>query len=193
MTPKELYKSATDNEIIVLIAKGDYLAFEELYDRYFDKIMIYGLKISSKKELIKDSIQDLFLDFWKNRLQLRPLNVKAYIYRAFRNKLLKRIDQNDKLTVVPLTEEISLSQIPDYLSRHEDLIKTTLEDLTESLTTNQREAIYLKYRDNLSNSEIAQVLNVNYQSTSNLIHRALKRIRIKISQKLKFHNKSNTG
>jgi RNA polymerase sigma factor (sigma-70 family) len=52
-------------------------------------------------------------------------------------------------------------------------LKTKLEQLPER----QREVIHLRYFQNLKNEEIADIINVNYQSVSNLLHRAVKNLK----------------
>lgn len=41
------------------------------------------------------------------------------------------------------------------------------------LTKRQKEAVFLKFENGLSNTEIAQVMDVNKQSVYNYIHRAI--------------------
>ena len=52
-----------------------------------------------------------------------------------------------------------------------------LRQLVQSLPDRQKEVIHLRFFMNLKNEEIAEVLNINYQSVSNLLVRALKKIK----------------
>ena len=47
----------------------------------------------------------------------------------------------------------------------------------ESLSDRQREAIYLKYTNDFSYEEIAEILNIDVASSRTLIYRSIKKIR----------------
>ena len=44
---------------------GDLDAFGEIYEEYIDLMYDYGSKITQDKDLVKDCIQDLFVDLYK--------------------------------------------------------------------------------------------------------------------------------
>jgi RNA polymerase sigma factor (sigma-70 family) len=55
-----------------------------------------------------------------------------------------------------------------------------VEQLNKSinqLSDRQKEAIYLRYHQGLTVDQVAEVLNLNYQSTKNLLHRAIHQLR----------------
>jgi RNA polymerase sigma factor (sigma-70 family) len=55
-----------------------------------------------------------------------------------------------------------------------------VEQLNKSinqLSDRQKEAIYLRYHQGLTVEQVAEVLNLNYQSTKNLLHRAILQLR----------------
>jgi RNA polymerase sigma factor (sigma-70 family) len=52
-----------------------------------------------------------------------------------------------------------------------------LQSELDKLTKRQREAIFLRFTQNLSYEEIANIMAINYRSVVNLIHEAIKAIR----------------
>ena len=79
------YQTKEDAELWVLLIKGDKLALEIMYRRYFPHLLNYGHTISTNEELIKDCIQDLFVNVFNNS-KFRPIDhVKSYLYTALRN------------------------------------------------------------------------------------------------------------
>lgn len=56
--------------VLFRFKSGDRLAFEEIYSEYVDTLFAYGSKITNNKELIQDSIQDLFIDMYKYKINL---------------------------------------------------------------------------------------------------------------------------
>ena len=85
------YQTKEDAELWVLLIKGDKLALEIMYRRYFPHLLNYGHTISTNEELIKDCIQDLFVNVFNNS-KFRPIDhVKSYLYTALRNNLVYKM------------------------------------------------------------------------------------------------------
>lgn len=53
-----------------LLVKGDQKALEILYQRYYSLLLNYGLKCSTDRELVKDCIQDLFINLYKTIISM---------------------------------------------------------------------------------------------------------------------------
>lgn len=51
----------TDIELWTRILKGDKVAFEELYHRYYSPLFGYALRLNFDEETIKDCLQDMFV------------------------------------------------------------------------------------------------------------------------------------
>jgi len=100
---------------------------------------------------------------------------------AFRNRLfflLKKDSHTQEITekdTVDLREkdfeELWIEKEED--TEKQDLVKRLLSELNE----NQREAIYHRFVEGLSCEEIATLMNMNYQSAKNLIHRSIKKLK----------------
>ena len=71
---------------------GDKEAFANLYHRYFKILIESSLRISHDKDMIKDCIHDLFVELWKNKLNLGiPRSVKAYLYISIQRKIIRQV------------------------------------------------------------------------------------------------------
>lgn len=69
--------------------KGETAAFEEVYRRYYSLLYSYGIRMVGDRELVADTIQNLFVKLILNCRNLHYTdNVKAYLLCSFRNKLL---------------------------------------------------------------------------------------------------------
>jgi RNA polymerase sigma factor (sigma-70 family) len=70
---------------------------------------------------------------------------------------------------------------PDEPDTEDDWImivkKRKLQKSMESLTSRQREAIYLRFTKEMSLDEICLLLDLNNQSARNLIHRSIEKLR----------------
>src|SRR5690606_21215281 len=69
---------------------GNKKALESIYRSYINDLINYGYKITPDADLIKDAIQDLFIELWKSRENLcNVIEPKFYLFKALRNKLYR--------------------------------------------------------------------------------------------------------
>jgi len=159
---------------------GDRAAFEFLYHNHIQHLLAYGAKITRNRNLVQDSIQDLFVELWESRENLAMVqSAKHYLLKSLRYKIIRQL-QTDQ------TEAFDEVQSPIQYENAESewvLVETTLinakhlEMAFDQLPKRQREAIYLRYFQELNNEEVAQVMGVNYQSACKFIYTALKTLR----------------
>lgn len=182
------FPQKSDKELWNLLRKGNKAAFSLLYKRHIQILFNFGLKLTSDREIIKDTLQELFTEFWNKQATLAEVEyVKVYLIKAFRYKLLRAISKANKTTIYNL--EDLLKDMPEEEIIENELAlerKKLLKERLELLPERQREVIYLRYFQNLKNDEIATIINVNYQSVSNILYRGLKNL------KKKFKNKTTT-
>jgi len=171
------------------INKADRKAFEHIYQKYASSLFVYGLRYTSDKEVIKDHIQDVFIKTYDNRHQLKVTdNIGSYLFVSLKHSLLnhfrdKKIQVEISDCELYLTNECSTEEkfIEDEAN---ELRKIKADTILASLSVRQREAMYYKFIENKKHEEIAQIMDMNYQSVSNLIQRAIGYIKKKYSNEL---------
>jgi RNA polymerase sigma factor (sigma-70 family) len=165
---------------------GEKTAMKKLYEDNVEMLYSYGKRIVHDDELIYDAIHDIFVKLWDQRNKLnKPTSIKGYLVTVLRNHIIDGIRKNktsyvDESSKVFESGEESIEFIM-INKRDEDDQASLLASSIESLTANQKEIIYLKYQKELSYEEIAQILNINYQSVRNLAHRAITELRKKMT------------
>ena len=174
-----LQKNKTDEVLWNLFQNGSKKAFEEIYRRNIQMLFHFGTRITSDHSLVKDSIQELFIDLWRRRKPGHEVRqVKVYLIKSFRYKLQRVISKaGSQKTITP--EEL-YEQLVDESHDEEERVeqrRMQLQKSLERLSPRQREVVYLRYFQNLSNREIAEILGINYQSVSNILMRALTKMR----------------
>lgn len=171
-----------DADLLMLFIKGDKEAFADIYNKYVDDLFSYGISLGFDRETVKDAIQDSFFKFYTNRKQLKGVNqLKFYLLRMLKNRLLDIYKSGSKNSTLE-TLELSFLQdtsIRDELIAHEE--KTSLQqkvnNLLQSLTDRQREAVYLRFIQELEYEEVGSLLKMTVPATRKLISRAIKRMR----------------
>src|ERR1700754_5107003 len=69
---------------------GDREAFAVLYEKFIIPLIAYGTKLCPDRELLKDQIQELFVELWNSRENLSiPGATRFYLLKALRYKLIR--------------------------------------------------------------------------------------------------------
>jgi RNA polymerase sigma factor (sigma-70 family) len=175
------YYSKEDALIWLEIKKGNGAAFEQLYDRYFSRLYSYGMRICRDKALVKDCIQNVFVELWHKRTGLSEVSsVKYYLFTCLRRRLIKELSQLNKYRHEGEWEEeycFEVSLPYEFLlitSQVSAENQERLHQAFESLTKRQKEAVFLRFYENMDYEHIAAMLSmkeVKYART--LVYRAL--------------------
>ena len=147
----------------------------------------YGTSLLPQKEKVQDCVQEVFVEIWLYRQNLNPrVVVKAYLISCVR-KRIARLHQRDRIfrDSTQLDDRSNTIEflldftVEDRLIANEEIARQTrqLNQRLNALTARQRETLYLRYHQGLSIEEIAEVLEINNQSVSNLLHRSLRQLR----------------
>lgn len=131
--------------------------------------------------MLEDTIQELFLEIWKNRNPVPAISVKAYLLKALKYKLLKEMSRSSATQFRDEFAEDGVFELGHealLVAKQEDeeRARTVLESL-EQLSHRQKEIIYLKFYQNLSYDEVSSIMNINYQAARNLLYQAIKALK----------------
>lgn len=184
-SPQTLENNQRDVALWVKIKKGESQALGELYDNYINILFPYGITLCSNKELVMDSIHDLFVDLFKYRKKLADNpQVKYYLLISLKRKINKKVSKKgaafDKL------EESSFFAIDFFESSAEKKLIDTENDVDQkrrinsalaNLSKKQKMAIRLKFYEDKSYEEIAGLMNVTIETSRTLIYRSMVTLR----------------
>lgn len=164
---------------------GDQEAFASIYQKYIDELLSYGYRVTSDRQLIRDSIQDLFLNIWQRREHLATTDsIKFYLFRSLRNRIVRNLEK------YPERLHADIGLVADLAGERSDFDGGMLSDegpadsfekLAEALnrlSPRQREVIQLRYLHGFSLEEVSEMMHMNNQSVRNLLHRAITHLRL---------------
>ena len=162
--------------------RGDQPAFAHLLELYYEALFSYGTKLTPDHELVKDSIHDLYLDLWQQREQLgHVVTPKFYLLKALRYKLLRAQSRAGHASH-ELTDDYDFAA--EFTIEHQIIADEATEEnsqrirhLLTQLSKRQREAVYLRFYQDLAYDEIAQMMGINHHSVVNLIYEAVRQLR----------------
>ncbi|MFB6181784.1 MAG: RNA polymerase sigma factor [Candidatus Magasanikbacteria bacterium] len=163
-------------------SEKDSEAFGKLYDHYIDDIYRFIYYKVGNEQDAQDLTNEVFLKTWKyvtDPDKKEVNNFRALIYKTARTKVIdfyrSNVDQeqhpiDDILSVKPSDEDVE--QETKQKIEHEELLKTL-----KKLKDNYQEVIVLRYLQELSTKETAEVMDKSRSSVRVTLHRAVKKIR----------------
>lgn len=176
------YKDQADEQLMQLITKGDQLAFSELYDRYGRIMINYFYRMLWKdREKAEDFMQDLFMKI-VNKPQLydpkRPF--KTWIYSVANNMCKNEYRKQEvrKNTSSGLDESWNVSNNDrDQISKVDDHIFTDrLNEELDKLDEKQRTTFVLRFHEEMSIKEIAEIFDCSEGTVKSRIFYTLKKL-----------------
>ncbi len=181
---KIITKFTEDSMLWQALKRSERAAYEILLKKYYTIVLNYGVRFYRDKEFVKDCVQDLFIEIWNRREYLADVvSVKSYLLQSIRKNIIR---ESSRLKWFREADKISDDHdfdvefdIETYLISREvenELLQKLRFEL-DKLTKRQREAIFLRFNQDLSYEEIAIIMDINYRSVVNLIHEAIKAIR----------------
>ena len=167
----------------ISLIKGDILCFENLFKRHYSSLHQYGYKLTGDASMVDDCLQEMFLYIFEKRHKLGEVKyVRAYLFKSFRRLLLRTMRNRQKLVYVSLND--SWKVVPNELEMIEtqEIQRKYLVKLINELSPREREMIYMRYYNDLSIQEIAEVLSISYGAVVNTLYKAMVKLRKNRSQ-----------
>lgn len=166
------------------LKNGKPEALSALFHQYYTPLFQYGQKLTNHNtELTKEIIQDLFFKLWDRRATLGEVrSVKIYLFTAFRRILI------DKSRHFKVEEAFTASFKPSdtYENSPEDNFLFEEKRLTDAqklknailkLPNRVREAITLRYFEEMSYADIAEIMELKERTVYNFVHEGLTLLR----------------
>ena len=167
------------------MGRDKYSEYKILYEKYLNQMFSYGKALGVEDDTLYDLIHDVFLHLFEHSNEVgKSGQEKFYLLRCLKNRIIQNRRQVSVLnltmeeTELPFTLVISdIGNLEEEEERKE--IACQIEKMMQCLTNHQREAIYLRFMQELEYDEIADILKLTPKGTRKLIYRAIERIRDK--------------
>lgn len=176
------WQKVGDRELIVFAQNGNREAFTEIYNRYGEAIYRYLYAHVSHEQDAEDLTADVFLNLWRTLPQYQE-NEKVpfyvFLYRIARNRLVdhyrRQKTRNGEIESAEPGEENSAPSASPLVIAGMDV--ADLHHYLLKLPPDYRTVLVLRFLNDLSYEETAQVMGKSYAAVRVLQHRALAALR----------------
>lgn len=166
---------------------GNPNALKELYNSFYHFLFSANFPICTHRDIVKDSIHEVFLNIWVNRDKLPPVtSVGGYLNTCVRRKVIDALkkDFHPETTLSGIDGEHEFSYEEVIIAfQEQEAISKTLQEALSHLTNKQKEAIRLRFFENKNYEEIALLLGCEQRTIYNRLYEAVKRLRDYFSSK----------
>lgn len=167
-----------DSELLDRLATGDEAAFRMLVERHIDRAYAIALRIVGNAADAEDVVQDTMLKIWSHRGRWQHGRAKfsTWLYRVISNRCidLRRKPRNENVETVPEVADGQPGAV-EIIERNE--LNGMLELAMQRLPEQQRIAVIFSYHENMSNGEIAQVMDTTVAAVESLLKRGRQQLR----------------
>ena len=170
--------------LIAAIKSGDTEAFANFYLGYSNSLIIFLTKILGNEEDAKETAQDAFAVLWEKRESLNlHTSLKGFICGMARNMAMDNLKAKFNRLESDSDYVSAISQSGEYVA--EEIVKRETELLIEFALMNmppQRRKVYqLSREEGMTYQQIADTLNLSYNTVMNHMKLALRDIRAALS------------
>jgi RNA polymerase sigma-70 factor, ECF subfamily len=188
---KEIFSIYNDEDLMRLISQGKVQAFDELYRRYSERLMVYFVRmLNFNKAHAEDALQDLFMKIVERpSLFDNGRSFKTWIYSVasntcknyYRHKEVMKQSENKLQPEKPANDEVFY-----LLAARMDAgnFRKVLDEVLNTLSPEKKEVFLLRYQEDRTIYEIAEILQCPEGSVKSRLHYTLKIL----EEKLKLFN-----
>ena len=187
----------TDEELVTRARAKDFGAFEQLVDRYEDKVYRLAFRFVRNETEAKEIVQDTVLSVWRKLDTFKgDAQFGSWVYRVAANAALMRLRSQRRHPEVS-TEELPIDFLDTYGhvpasndnwarrpddELQSDELRRRIQAAVDELPEIYRTVFLVRDVEGLSTEETAQVLDISVPTVKTRLHRARLALREAISK-----------
>ncbi|WP_431210974.1 RNA polymerase sigma factor [Puia sp. P3] len=173
----------TDESLVAALTSGDPDAFTAIYERYWDKLLVYVMRVIRRQSDAEDIVQELFVSLWKRRQELQiERSLSTYLYNSARYISIRHIEKNstyagylDRLAIQMTAYSGESLGVESAIFGRE--LEARIDGLIGQLPEKMKEVFILSRKHHLSYREIADRLSISEETVRKQVYKSLKILR----------------
>ena len=184
-------KAFDEAQLVALVTQGDSRAFAELAQRHLPAIETYARRILADETVAQDIAQETLLVLWQRSSEFKPEKARltTWLHRVAHNRCIDLLRRQKRETPMPSRDlferqennvqgygvsdsQYSTALVPPTLEPASNEKAAAMDAGLRQLPESQRTALVLTYYQNLSNREVASVMNSSTRAVESLLCRA---------------------
>ncbi len=179
----------TDEELVRRSKEDDERAFGELVSRYEAKVYSLALRMVRNPEDAEDVLQDTFLRAYRGIKSFQGASTfSTWVYRITANSALMRLrkkqlptvsidDADERETPVNIADWTP-GPVEQLLSRE---LQSEMDEAINALPPEFRQVFVLRDVEEMSNAEVAEILDLSVAAVKSRLHRARLKVRNRLA------------
>ncbi|MCF0064006.1 sigma-70 family RNA polymerase sigma factor [Dyadobacter chenwenxiniae] len=176
------FQHFSDDELAALMKEGEEGAFDEIYNRHWDKLFYAAHRMVKSAEVAEEITQDTFMLFWMKRETLEIQSLKPYLAAMLRYEVYRYLAKSKQEQELELTIK---QQAVTSVSMDQEIENKLLLEIITNLTNRLPEKCRLVFQYNKlqdrSLPDICEELNISPKTAEAHLTKALKMVRSNLS------------
>ncbi len=164
----------------------DVSAFKQIFLEYYEGVFRYALTILKDAEDAEDTVQTVFTELWNDRNTIIiHTSVQAFLYKAVYFKCMNKLKHKkvvQKFVMAGIRSEEQVHSDSMIYAEIVDTVRQTIQKLPEQC----RKIFTMSRFEGLKYNDIAKELQLSPKTVENQMGKALRTMRIALSDYLKF-------
>ncbi len=189
------YKKSSDEELIGYFQSGDYQAYNELVERYKDKLVNFIFRYTGNRDDAEDFAQDTFLKLYKSKHLYKEIaKFSTWFYTIALNTVKTNLKKKSRMSTLSISDYDDESNkdydLPSDSGEPDELINSKMEvefiqKAINNLDKSFREVILLRDVQDLEYDEIAKITGLPLGTVKSRINRGREKLKSVLSDILK--------
>lgn len=175
-------RMSSDEQLMLLVGKGNRKAFELLYERYFDKLAWFARTFLNNEQLAEDTVQEIFMKIITNPSHFDiEKRFSTWVYTSVGNSC-KNLLRNQKNQERLHNENFHVAAFENAPNDDKLFLRKHIESILLQLSEKEQRIFKLRFEQDLAIKEIAEILAIPEGSVKSGIYYLLKKMAIQLKE-----------
>lgn len=174
-----------NRRLIKKLISGEEKAYILLLEKYHQQLNAYAVTLTHDQSTAQDIVQNVFLKTWKSRKKLNPeFSIRNFLYKCVYNEFLNTYQKNKAVVLlnkkyIQYSHEVAVEFDDNMMSKMMDIVNREIKKLPPKC----QKVFVLSKKEGLSNSEIADYLDVSIKTVEAQITKAFRILKNELGDK----------